>query len=682
VSDEKKNLSGKPLNDSVPSETPKILQQDLGLDRRAARPAAPPPVQSPSVALGDEEDPKTTPFIPSLATLRQATRQTAELDRAKLTTQPDPVPASSPFAKTVLSPTNPVLAKIQAAEKAAHERAVAERANADRVAAELRASVRSIAERTGGQPPPTRPPVPTQAASTATVLTRAPQAPRPPQPPTQPGAQPLSTGPAAPTAQLLRQSLGSRPIAPGELMTDPMVRLPKAEAPSTATVLTRAPQPSGDATSLIRPAELTAQLPVNSPIALSGIAIPPPPPVGRTPARSRPNEPVARAAPTGSPAAPPAFTSGAPTVRVQVPPPPVAPTAASTAPTIRNPAAAPPGVPMPASAERTLIARVPPAPIPEVHFAPAAPLNKAFSIGLESAEPEAVEAPRPQFDFAPDFADAADLDSAPEVAAAPDFDPAPQPQFAGSQLEAPPPEPTPLPRSPTRSELSTTPGMARPASISFEDLPHPVEPPMLQRLDLVTQPGVSERPPLDLDLGIADVNDVVEPSASEQAPLPDAEESEESDQVFATVASLWRRIFASILDATVVCAVVVGLLFVALTLLGHKPAPPQLTGIEALIFQLRPLAIPAGGLTVALGFGYTMLFASALKGRTFGRLLFGIRLVDASGKTPGFLRAFFRAVFALLSFALFLTGFWLGLFDRRGQTLHDKLTRTFVIRPV
>ncbi|RYZ38766.1 MAG: RDD family protein, partial [Myxococcaceae bacterium] len=26
-------------------------------------------------------------------------------------------------------------------------------------------------------------------------------------------------------------------------------------------------------------------------------------------------------------------------------------------------------------------------------------------------------------------------------------------------------------------------------------------------------------------------------------------------------------------------------------------------------------------------------------------------------------------------------GFWMALFDRRGQTLHDKLTSTFVVQP-
>ena len=45
-------------------------------------------------------------------------------------------------------------------------------------------------------------------------------------------------------------------------------------------------------------------------------------------------------------------------------------------------------------------------------------------------------------------------------------------------------------------------------------------------------------------------------------------------------------------------------------------------------------------------------------------------------------RPLIRALFSFVSFGLCLSGFWLALFDRKGQTLHDKLTRTFVVRPL
>jgi uncharacterized RDD family membrane protein YckC len=42
-------------------------------------------------------------------------------------------------------------------------------------------------------------------------------------------------------------------------------------------------------------------------------------------------------------------------------------------------------------------------------------------------------------------------------------------------------------------------------------------------------------------------------------------------------------------------------------------------------------------------------------------------------------QALWRALFALPSAALCLFGFVLALFDARGQTLHDKLSRSLVV---
>ncbi|MCA2978043.1 MAG: RDD family protein, partial [Myxococcaceae bacterium] len=88
----------------------------------------------------------------------------------------------------------------------------------------------------------------------------------------------------------------------------------------------------------------------------------------------------------------------------------------------------------------------------------------------------------------------------------------------------------------------------------------------------------------------------------------------------------------------------------------------------------------AVGVVSFVAFVYTTLFAFLWRGRTPGRLLLGIHLVDATGQAPHAGRALVRAALSLASFGLFLSGFWLALFDRKGQTLHDKLTSTFVVR--
>jgi uncharacterized RDD family membrane protein YckC len=95
---------------------------------------------------------------------------------------------------------------------------------------------------------------------------------------------------------------------------------------------------------------------------------------------------------------------------------------------------------------------------------------------------------------------------------------------------------------------------------------------------------------------------------------------------------------------------------------------------------LRPLLVPALILGVVLALGYSALFAILLKGRTPGRRIFGIDLVDGRGMSPAPARTITRAFLSTLSFSFFLGGIWLALFDRKGQTLHDKLTATYMVR--
>lgn len=157
-----------------------------------------------------------------------------------------------------------------------------------------------------------------------------------------------------------------------------------------------------------------------------------------------------------------------------------------------------------------------------------------------------------------------------------------------------------------------------------------------------------------------------------EAPAAEPAESEEEamqGDVLATPASLWRRSFAWVFDLIVIAVVVGGFFAAALAVIG-KPSP-------ALLLKV---ALPGLGVVGFVAFVYTTLFAFLWRGRTPGRRLLGIHLVDASGHAPHAGRALVRAALSLASFTLFLSGFWLALFDRRGQTLHDKLTSTFVVR--
>ena len=101
----------------------------------------------------------------------------------------------------------------------------------------------------------------------------------------------------------------------------------------------------------------------------------------------------------------------------------------------------------------------------------------------------------------------------------------------------------------------------------------------------------------------------------------------------------------------------------------------------ARLHVLNGVLLPVAVLGILLAVVYSTVFAFLWGGRTPGRWLFGIRLVDRRGLAPAPGHAVARALLAVVSFALCLAGFWLSLFDRRGQTLHDKLARTFVVRP-
>ena len=138
------------------------------------------------------------------------------------------------------------------------------------------------------------------------------------------------------------------------------------------------------------------------------------------------------------------------------------------------------------------------------------------------------------------------------------------------------------------------------------------------------------------------------------------------------------------MDGAILAAILVGYLRLA-SVLGHHAAPPtSTTGLDWLVnrFDAYESLIRYGlMLTGALAFAYSALFG-ALGGKTIGMRLVGVQLVDRTGRPPSLAHAALRAALSLVSGALLLLGFVYALFDRRRQALHDKLTLTFVVRPL
>lgn len=154
--------------------------------------------------------------------------------------------------------------------------------------------------------------------------------------------------------------------------------------------------------------------------------------------------------------------------------------------------------------------------------------------------------------------------------------------------------------------------------------------------------------------------------------------------IHAVPAAFWRRAIAWTVDGAAVVGTFALYLWIAAAVAGIRLRPSPSGGLDGFVqtlHDLEPVMIP--GLAVVLFFA--VLYASLcgfIGGRTLGYLLVGVRVVDRRGQPPSPQRAVTRALLACISFALMFAGFWLALVDRRRQTLHDKLTRTFVVRLV
>ena len=77
---------------------------------------------------------------------------------------------------------------------------------------------------------------------------------------------------------------------------------------------------------------------------------------------------------------------------------------------------------------------------------------------------------------------------------------------------------------------------------------------------------------------------------------------------------------------------------------------------------------------------YFWLF-TGLKGQTPGKMLVGIKVVDANGNKPGMVLAALREIAGkIISTVIFFIGFLWIAWDTQKQGLHDKLATTYVVK--
>ncbi|MBE4747479.1 RDD family protein [Corallococcus sp. ZKHCc1 1396] len=228
-------------------------------------------------------------------------------------------------------------------------------------------------------------------------------------------------------------------------------------------------------------------------------------------------------------------------------------------------------------------------------------------------------------------------------------------------------DPAPVASGLPRRDAALAPALSLADEPSF--LP-PLETPAVAAASASSAPGVSRM----------EASPAPAASSKSKAPAP----APVAGEVHARPASLWRRLLSFTVDTAAIGAVAAAYIVLASSIAGVKGPQPGLTGLDAFVAWLRALhtvLLPGMVLVLVLATVYCAVAAFLWNGRTLGRLLLGLRLVDTHGMAPTPGRAIFRALLAGLSFVLFLGGFWMALFDRRGQTLHDKLTSTFVVQP-
>ena len=140
-------------------------------------------------------------------------------------------------------------------------------------------------------------------------------------------------------------------------------------------------------------------------------------------------------------------------------------------------------------------------------------------------------------------------------------------------------------------------------------------------------------------------------------------------EVHVAPAGIISRNIARLMDCLCLTAIVALVLLLAESVTGFS-----LLSLSA----LKTFALPLAGLFCALSFAYFTLF-HALGGRTPGKWVVGIYVLDNTGRPPSLGRSMGRTLAAFLSAAILFLGFLISIFSKERQTLHDKIAGTHVV---
>jgi uncharacterized RDD family membrane protein YckC len=97
------------------------------------------------------------------------------------------------------------------------------------------------------------------------------------------------------------------------------------------------------------------------------------------------------------------------------------------------------------------------------------------------------------------------------------------------------------------------------------------------------------------------------------------------------------------------------------------------------ILGLRPAWRYIAGYLSFVSLYYAVYFTGTT-GQTLGKIVFGLRVVDTAGAPPGYVRALFRAILAVVGISAAFVGIVPIFFDPARRALHDRVFRTRVVK--
>ena len=140
-----------------------------------------------------------------------------------------------------------------------------------------------------------------------------------------------------------------------------------------------------------------------------------------------------------------------------------------------------------------------------------------------------------------------------------------------------------------------------------------------------------------------------------------------ADQRFA---GFWIRVLAWVVDSIILSVVGAALTFSAGIVVG---------ALGSNLPSLQNFLVPIVAATSFLLPALYLLVGGARSGRTFGKMLCGIRIVRENGTPLGFGGAVVRLLGYMLSSLIFCIGYLMVAFTDRKRGLHDMVAGTVVI---